>query len=147
MTRPNFDEWFLLIAHTVSKRSPCLRRHYGAVIVRDHKIVSFGYNGPPRKSPHCEVCVRDKMGIPHGESYDLCDAVHAEMNALLQAGPLAEGATLYISGEDPKTGSKDINCLPCRICSGLIQNAGITRIVIPYNPVLGSEEDGISETV
>lgn len=120
MTRIPIDQYFLEIANIIAKRSTCLRRKIGAVVVKDKKIISTGYNGAPRGFPHClDVgCRRDKMGIASGERHEECIGVHAEQNALLQAGKDAEGATLYV------------NSYPCKICAKLIINAKIKRVVV-----------------
>lgn len=118
MQRPNIDEYFMEIAHVVSKRSPCLKRQHGAVLVRDKRILSTGYNGPPSGLAHCVECSR--AGLPSGERPELCRAVHAEQNAIIQAaihGVSTTGATLYVTG------------FPCVICAKMLINAGIERIV------------------
>lgn len=118
--RISVDEYFMEIAKVVAKRSTCLRRQIGAVIVKNKIIVSTGYNGAPRGLPHClDIgCLRDELGIASGERHEVCRGVHAEQNALIQAGRSAEGATLYV------------NAYPCKICAKLIINAGIKRVVV-----------------
>ncbi|HEX59258.1 MAG TPA: cytidine deaminase [Methanomicrobia archaeon] len=118
--RISVDEYFMEIAKVVAKRSTCLRRQIGAVIVKNKIIVSTGYNGAPRGLPHClDIgCIRDELGIASGERHEVCRGVHAEQNALIQAGRSAEGATLYV------------NAYPCKICAKLIINAGIKRVVV-----------------
>jgi dCMP deaminase len=121
--RPTWDEYFLSIAELVSKRSTCLRRKVGAVLVRDKKILATGYNGAPSKIRHCsEVgCIREKLRIPSGERHELCRGLHAEQNAFLQAalhGTSLKGASLYSTNQ------------PCIICAKMIINAGIKEIVI-----------------
>ncbi|RLG36462.1 MAG: cytidine deaminase [Candidatus Alkanophagales archaeon] len=118
--RISVDEYFMEIAKVVAKRSTCLRRQIGAVIVKNKIIVSTGYNGAPRGLPHCiDIgCIRDELGIASGERHEVCRGVHAEQNALIQAGRAAEGATLYV------------NAYPCKICAKLIINAGIKRVVV-----------------
>ncbi|MDF2957426.1 MAG: Deoxycytidylate deaminase [Candidatus Alkanophagales archaeon MCA70_species_1] len=118
--RISVDEYFMEIAKVVAKRSTCLRRQIGAVIVKNKIIVSTGYNGAPRGLPHClDIgCLRDELGIASGERQEVCRGVHAEQNALIQAGRSAEGATLYV------------NAYPCKICAKLIINAGIKRVVV-----------------
>src|SRR5690554_1602487 len=98
--RPDWDEYFMEVAYVVSKRSTCVRRNIGALVVKDKRILATGYNGAPTKLKHCsEVgCLRLKMGIPSGERHEICRGLHAEQNALLQAaryGISVEGATLY----------------------------------------------------
>lgn len=115
-----WDEYWLKIVNDVATRSTCLRRQIGALVVKNNVIVSTGYNGASRGFPHClDVgCRRDKLNIASGERHEECVGVHAEQNALLQAGRDAEGATLYV------------NAYPCKICAKLIINAGIIKVVI-----------------
>jgi len=120
MKRPSWDKYFAKIAEDVAARSTCVRHQFGAVIVNDRKeIVSTGYNGPVRGAEHCiDVgCLKDKKGIASGTGHDVCQAVHAEQNALLQAGKSSRGSTLYV------------NAFPCKICARLIVNSGIARVV------------------
>ncbi len=124
MTRPDWDSYFMKMAELVSTRSTCLRRQVGAVIVQDKHIVATGYNGAPRGIMHCDErgeCLRQKLGVPSGERHELCMALHAEQNAIIQAatsGQTIEGATIYITHQ------------PCIICAKMIINAGIRRIVV-----------------
>jgi len=115
-----WDEYWMKIVSDVATRSTCLRRQIGALVVKNNVIVSTGYNGAPKGFPHClDVgCRRDKLNIASGERHEECVGVHAEQNALLQAGRDAEGATLYV------------NAYPCKICAKLIINAGIIKVVI-----------------
>jgi dCMP deaminase len=115
-----WDIYWMNIVNDVAMRSTCLRRQIGALVVKNDVIVSTGYNGAPKGFPHCldVECRRDKLNIASGERHEECVGVHAEQNALLQAGRDAEGATLYV------------NAFPCKICAKLIINAGITRVVI-----------------
>ena len=112
------------MAELTAKRSTCLRRQVGAVIVQEKHIIATGYNGAPKGVPHCAEkggCIREKRGIPSGERHELCRALHAEQNAIIQAATLAqsiEGATMYITNQ------------PCIICAKMIINAGIKRIVV-----------------
>lgn len=126
------DEYYLGIAKAVSLRSTCLRRRYGAVIVKDDEIISTGYNGAPRGEQNCSdtgVCYRMQNDIPHGERYEACKSVHAEMNAIISAKRSEMiGATLYLYGYDVVE-DKEIKAIPCDICSRLIKNAGIERVV------------------
>lgn len=130
--RPSKDEYYMEIAKAVSLRSTCLRRCYGAVIVKDEEIISTGYNGAPRGEQNCSdtgECYRQRMGIPHGEQYEKCVAVHAEQNAIISAKRSEMiGATLYLYGYDVEE-DKEIKAIPCDICSRLIKNAGIERVV------------------
>lgn len=121
--RPGWDEYFLEICSLVSKRSTCLRRKVGAIIVKDKRILATGYNGTPRGLPHCSEtgCLREKLGIPSGERHELCRGLHAEQNALLQAslhGVSAKDSILYCTNQ------------PCIICSKMLINGGIKEIVI-----------------
>ena len=101
-TRPDWDEYFLNIAREVGKRATCLRRRYGAIIVKDKIIISTGYNGAPRGETNCidsGICERERLHVPKGERYELCVAVHAEQNAIINADPdKMNGATIYIAG-------------------------------------------------
>ena len=129
--RIDWDTFFLYIATVVSFRSTCERRRYGAVIVKNNKIVSTGYNGAPRGQEHClgNTCVREKLGIPHGQQYEKCVAVHAEQNAIISGDiNLMNGAVIYISGYDCST-HKFIEGIPCDICRPMLINAGITRYI------------------
>lgn len=122
------DNYYLDIASAVAKRSPCLKKHYGAVLVQNDRIIATGYNGPCRGEPHCTVCTK----VGHGkdlETYNSsCASVHAEMNCLLSAsGSEMLGATLYLAGFDVETNS-EIEAWPCSICNRLINNAGIDRV-------------------
>lgn len=126
------DEYYLKIAEAVLERSTCLRRKYGAVIIKDDNVISTGYNGSPRGEVNCidtGVCQRKAMNVPSGERYELCVALHAEQNAIMSAGRSNTiGATLYIVGKESKTG-KYANPNPCIMCRRFIKNAGITRVV------------------
>jgi len=129
--RPTKDEYYLWIADAVSRRSTCLRRQYGAVIVKDDVIVSTGYNGSARGEENCcdtGKCIRTELGVPHGERYELCCAVHAEANAII-AGKYSDmhGATLYLSGRE--NGELLTQPEPCAMCKRLIKNAGLTVFV------------------
>lgn len=130
--RPSKDKYYMEIAKAVSMRSTCLRRRYGAVIVKDDEIISTGYNGAPRDEQNCSdagVCYRMQNDIPHGERYEACKSVHAEMNAIISAKRSEMiGATLYLYGYDVVE-NKEINAVPCDICARLIKNAGISQVV------------------
>lgn len=131
MGRISKDMYYIGIAKAVSKRSTCIRRQYGAVIVKNDRIVSTGYNGSMRGAKHCcdtGVCEREVLGIPHGQQYERCLAVHAEQNAIIQANPLdLAGATLYLYGSE---GDSDIvSPQPCDMCTRFIKNAGIAKVV------------------
>jgi dCMP deaminase len=120
--RPSWEEYFMDITHLVAKRSTCLRRQVGAVLVKDKKILATGYNGAPSRLDHClDVgCLRQEQGIPSGERHELCRGLHAEQNAIIQAayhGVSVHGSTLYCTNH------------PCIICSKMIINAGIEEVV------------------
>jgi len=120
--RPTWDEYFLRITREVAGRSTCLRRQVGAILVREKRILTTGYNGAPRGLPHCsEVgCLREKAGVPSGERHELCRGLRAEMNALLQAavhGIRIERATLYST------------TYPCSLCAKMLINCGVERVV------------------
>ncbi|MCL2247681.1 MAG: cytidine/deoxycytidylate deaminase family protein [Oscillospiraceae bacterium] len=133
MKRKDKENYYLDIAETVMLRSTCSRRQYGAVIVRDDEIISTGYNGAPRGRQNCldrKVCMRDELGIPQGERYELCRSVHAEANAIISAARRDMiGATLYLSGRYVKTGELMDDTMPCSMCRRLIINAGIEKTV------------------
>ncbi|MFP4040267.1 MAG: deoxycytidylate deaminase [Desulfosudaceae bacterium] len=119
--RPDWDDYFMEIAELVAKRSTCLRRSVGAVIVKDKRILSTGYNGAPSGIRHCAEtgCLRQQREVPSGERHELCRGIHAEQNAIIQAayhGVPINGASLYCTN------------LPCSICAKMIINAGIQAI-------------------
>lgn len=123
--RPEWDEYFMEMAALTARRSTCLRRQVGAVIVQNKHIIATGYNGAPRGLAHCGDreggCLRQQLGVPSGERHELCRALHAEQNAIIQAAALGnsiEGGTIYITHQ------------PCLICAKMIINAGIQRIVV-----------------
>ncbi|NCC81641.1 MAG: cytidine deaminase [Clostridia bacterium] len=120
--RKSWDAYFLDISRLVSSRSTCLRRKVGAVLVKDNHILTTGYNGAPRGLEHCldRGCIREQKGIPSGERHEFCRGIHAEQNALIQAavhGVSIEGSTLYCTN------------FPCALCSKLIINAKVKKIV------------------
>ncbi len=134
MQRRDKENYYLDIAETVLERGTCLRRIFGAVIVNNDQIISSGYNGAPRGRKNCidmGFCVRESMGIPRGERYELCRSVHAEANAIIHA-PRKDmiGATLYLVGKNVPTGDYVENGSACSMCKRLIINAGIARVVI-----------------
>lgn len=128
--RPSKDDYYLNIAKAVSLRSTCIRRQYGAIIVKSDRIVATGYNGSPRGAENCcdtNKCKRQELGCKHGERYELCVSVHAEMNALLQCDANnAEGATLYLYGSE---NGKTINAEPCMMCARIIKNMKIKNVI------------------
>ena len=129
--RPSWDEYFLEIAQVVASRSTCLRRRYGAVIAKDHVIVSTGYNGAPRGSVNCidkGACRRKELNVPAGERYELCEAVHAEQNAIVNGAPeRMKDATIYVAGLEEDNAFADGK--PCLLCRRMIQNAMIKHVV------------------
>ncbi len=135
MSRPNKSEYYIDIARSVARRSTCMRRRFGAVIVKNDQIISTGYNGAPRKTTNCidlGVCARKNLNIPSGQNYELCRAVHAEMNAIIHASRLdMVGADLYLAGFDAETGKPVLYPEPCLLCRRVIINAGITRVILP----------------
>ncbi len=121
MSRPTWHEYFMAITEMVAKRSTCLRRHVGCIIVKDKRILATGYNGAPAGLKHCEEvgCLRQDTSIPSGQRHELCRGLHAEQNAIIQAayhGIPIGGSTLYCTNK------------PCVICSKMIINAGIREI-------------------
>jgi dCMP deaminase len=136
MTTPRVskEEYYLGIAREVARRSTCFRRSIGAIIVRDDQIISTGYVGAPRKtrdSVEHGFCLRDRLGIPHGQRYELCRSVHAEQNAIInaaRAGVSLLGGDMYIFGTAVEGGAA-INAFPCFICKKMLINAGLARVV------------------
>lgn len=131
--RPSKDQYYLEIAKAIALRSPCLRRKYGAIVLKDDTIVSTGYNGPARGVVNCfEVgCLKEKLNLPHGQAYEDCPAVHAEENAIINAarnGTSVLGGNLYISGIDSKQNL--VEALPCDRCKRVMINAGIKKVII-----------------
>ena len=133
MDRIDKINYYLDIAETTLERSTCLRRKWGAVIVRDDEIISTGYNGAPRGRKNCSdlgKCIREELKIPRGERYELCRSVHAEQNAIISASRKdMMGATLYEVGVDAKTGEYVENAMPCAMCKRFIINSGITKMI------------------
>jgi dCMP deaminase len=133
-TRPSKDQYYLSIAKEVAKRSTCFRARNGSIIVRDDQIIATGYVGAPRKTKDClerGYCLRDELKIPHGQQYEICRSVHSEQNAIVnaaRAGVSLFGGTMYIYGENAKTGKK-IDSFPCYICKKMIINAGLEKVV------------------
>ena len=133
-TRPSWDDYFQTITRDVAERSTCLRRHVGAIIVKDKRILATGYNGSPTGLEHCLTrgCLREQLGIPSGQKQELCRAAHAEQNAVIQAaryGVPIDGATVYCTNQ------------PCIMCAKILINAGIREIVYenPYPDELAEE--------
>lgn len=120
--RPDWDTYFMDMARLASRRSSCLRRAVGAVLVKDRRLLATGYNGVPSGVTHCEVtgCLRERLGVASGERHELCRGLHAEQNAIIQAafhGVSIRGAVLYCTN------------LPCIICAKMLINAGVRRVV------------------
>ena len=121
--RPGWDEYFLRLAELASTRSTCLRRRVGALLVAERRVLATGYNGPPRGLPHCREagCLRETLKVPSGQRHEICRAIHAEQNAILQAaqhGVPIRQATLYCTHQ------------PCAICARMILNLDVTRLVL-----------------
>lgn len=131
--RTGKENYYLDIADAVQERSTCLRRKYGAIIVRNDEIISTGYNGAPRGRKNCSdlgFCARENMHIPSGERYELCRSVHAEANAIISASRRDMiGSTLYLVGRDAKTNALLHDANSCSMCKRQIINAGIERVV------------------
>ena len=137
MKRRDKDNYYLDIAETVLERSTCLRRHYGAIIVKYDRIISTGYCGAPRSRKNCVDlgnCIREELQIPRGERYEMCRSVHAEANCIINASREDMlGGTLYMVGKMASTGEYVDDASSCAMCKRLIINAGIDRIVIRRN--------------
>lgn len=136
--RVDKNNYYLDIAETVIERGTCLRRNFGAIIVKNDEIVSTGYTGAPRGRENCcnlGVCIREKLAIPRGERYELCRSVHAEANCIISAQRRDMiDATLYLVGKDYKTGELVENTSSCSMCKRMIINAGIKNVVIRKTP-------------
>lgn len=126
--------YYLDLAEIVAQRCTCLRRHYGAVIVKDDEVVSTGYVGAPRGRANCSdlgYCLRQKLDIPRGQRFELCRSVHAEANAIISASRKEMlGATLYLTGKEVSDGSYVKNAVCCSMCKRMVINAGITQVVV-----------------
>jgi dCMP deaminase len=124
--RPSYDEYFMEMAHVVAKRSTCLRRKVGAILVKDKHILSTGYNGAPKGLKHCSEigCLREKLHIPSGQRHEICRGLHAEQNAIIQAavfGISIRDSILYCTNT------------PCVVCAKMLINAGVKEIVFSGN--------------
>lgn len=143
MERVSKINYYLDIARTVAKRGTCLRRKFGAIIVKNDSIIATGYAGAPRGRKNCcdlGYCLRDKMNIPRGERYELCRSVHAEANAIISASrETMIGADLYLTCIDPSTGQSVPGTCSCQMCKRLCINAGISRVIV--------REDGENYTI
>ena len=133
--RVDKHNYYLDMAQTVLERATCLRRKYGAVIVKNDEVIATGYNGAPRGRENCtdlDFCAREKLNIKQGQNYELCRSVHAEQNAMISASRKEMlGGTIYLAGEMFKDGSwiELIDAEPCPICFRMIKNSGIKKIV------------------
>lgn len=134
MNRRDKNNYYLDIAETVLERGTCLRRNFGAIIVKNDEIVSTGYTGAPRQRKNCidlGYCRREQLKIPRGERYELCRSVHAEANCIISASRDSMlGGTLYLAGRDAQTGELVKNASSCAMCKRMIINAGIANVVI-----------------
>lgn len=134
MERRDKVNYYLDLADVVSKRGTCLRRNYGAVIVKNDEVISTGYVGAPRGRKNCSdlgVCIRQKMQVPRGERYELCRSVHAEANAIISAErEQMIGSSMYLSGREASTGEYIKNSCSCAMCKRMIINAGIETVYI-----------------
>lgn len=134
MERRDKVNYYLDLAETVSKRSTCLRRRYGAVIVKNDEVISTGYVGAPRGRKNCTdigTCIRKQLSIPRGERYELCRSVHAESNAIISASrDKMIGSSMYLTGIEVDTGNYIENASSCSMCKRLIINAGIEKVYI-----------------
>ena len=134
MDRRDKYNYYLDIAETVLERGTCLRRNYGAIIVKHDEIISTGYSGAPRARKNCcdlGYCIRQKLNIPRGQNYEKCRSVHAEANCIISASRRDMiGATLYLVGKDMESGEYVLDASSCAMCKRLILNAGIERVII-----------------
>ena len=154
MKRIDKHNYYLDIAESASERATCIRRKWGAVIVKDDEIISTGYNGAPRGRKNCTdlgTCIREELKIPRGERYELCRSVHAEQNAIISAARKDMlGSTLYIVGVNPKDGSYVEKSMPCAMCKRFIINSGIKEMVfrdtktkyrvVPVNELIDNDD-------
>ena len=138
MKRISKENYYLDIAQTVLERATCLRRVYGAIIVKNDEIIATGYNGAPRGRRNCVDlgrCAREAMQVPRGERYELCRSVHAEANAIISAARRdMVGGTLYLAGKDALTGEILSDATSCAMCRRMIINAGLEKVVIRTGP-------------
>ena len=128
------ENYYLNIAETVLERATCLRRVFGAIIVKNDEIISTGYNGAPRGRRNCVdmgFCTREAMKVPRGERYELCRSVHAEANAIISAARRdMVGGTLYLVGRNAQTGELLHDATSCAMCRRMVINAGLSKVVI-----------------
>lgn len=130
--------YYLDIAQTVAERGTCLRRNFGAIIVKNDAIIATGYNGAPRGRRNCSdvgSCTRERLNIPRGQRYELCRSVHAEANCIISA-PRTDmlGSTLFLAGLDAASGELSSDIEPCSMCKRLIINAGIEQVIVRSTP-------------
>ncbi len=134
MARRDKVNYYLDLAETVSQRGTCLRKRYGAVLVKNDEVISTGYVGAPRGRKNCTdmgVCIREKLNIPRGERYELCRSVHAEANAIISASrDQMLGSSLYLVGREISTGEYVKNTSCCSMCKRLVINAGIEKVYV-----------------
>lgn len=134
MERVSKHNYYLDIAQTVAERSTCLRKKYGAIIVKNDTIISTGYNGAPRGRKNCsdlQYCMRNELNIPRGERYEMCRSVHGEANAIIAASrEQMLGATLYMACINAETGELEAGTTSCMMCKRQVINAGITTVVV-----------------
>lgn len=134
MVRIDKDNYYLDLAEVVAQRCTCIRRHYGAIIVKNDEVISTGYVGAPRGRKNCSdmgVCIREKLNIPRGERYELCRSVHAEANAIISASRRDMlGASLYLVGTEVSTGEYVPCGNSCSMCKRMVINAGIEKVIV-----------------
>ena len=134
MTRRDKINYYLDIAETVLERGTCVRRNFGAIIVKNDEIISTGYVGAPRGRLNCSdlgYCMRERLNVPKGQRYELCRSVHAEANAIISASRTdLISSTLYLACHDAKTGELYGDVEPCSMCKRLIINAGISTVIV-----------------
>ena len=153
MQRMPWPDYFMSITYLVRERSTCLRRKYGAIIVRNDEIISTGYNGAPRGRRNCTdlgFCSREALKVPRGERYELCRSVHAEANAIISAARRdCVGGTLYLVGRDARTGELLPDATSCAMCRRQVINAGLKYVVIRKTPtefqVVDVEKEWVEE--
>ncbi len=137
MKRIDKINYYLDIVESVLERGTCIRRNFGAIIVKNDEIISTGYVGAPRGRKNCcdlKYCTREKLNVPRGERYELCRSVHAEQNAIISAERSKMlGSTLYLVGKDFNTGEYVEKARPCALCKRMIINAGIKEVIIREN--------------
>lgn len=130
--RPSKDEYYLILAEAAQTRGSCLRRSFGAIIVKEDRVISTGYTGQVTGEPNCVdlgTCYRQENNIPSGTMYEVCRSLHAEWNAIINVGrEERKGSTIYIVGKDMNT-KEYVDAIPCEICKRLIKESGISKVV------------------